>query len=170
MSTRGGHRKHDKQPNARGCFCPLLRRIPNVRIERTRQLVVNCSNPFRNWDHRCQESAQRNNSLLATIRGLVLTQVGGRTRVSNGSADEGSPLSAQSKTKLPAPVQARSPPASPILTREEYPPDSQGVRGLDRLARVVAATAEERPEPNSPGLSFARKLLLSFREDPLLGY
>ena len=37
------------------------------------------------------------------------------------------------KTKLPTPVQARSRPASPILTREEYPPDSQGVRGLGQL-------------------------------------
>src|SRR5215212_7192549 len=46
---------------------------------------------------------------------LVLTPVGGRTRVSDVNADEGSPHNAGSNTTLPARVQTRSRPPCPLL-------------------------------------------------------
>jgi hypothetical protein len=46
---------------------------------------------------------------------LVLTSVGGRTRVSDVNADEGSPHNALSNTTLPARVQSRSRPPCPRL-------------------------------------------------------
>lgn len=51
------------------------------------------------------------------IVSVVLTPVGGQTRVSDGNADEGSPRDAGSNTKLPARIQTRSRPPCPILAK-----------------------------------------------------
>src|SRR5215218_571461 len=59
-------------------------------------------------------------------RSMVLTLVGGRTRVSDMNADEGSPHDAGSNTTLPARIQTRSRPPCPLLAEQERCPGSLG--------------------------------------------
>src|SRR5215210_4422414 len=76
---------------------------------------------------------------------LDLTPVGGQTRVSDGSADEGGPQSAGSKTELPARVQARSRPPCPFLAKQERRPDSQGAWRLGQFSEELGQTNRDRP-------------------------
>src|SRR5215207_10827529 len=68
---------------------------------------------------------------------VVLTPVGGRTRVSDVNADEGSPHNAGSNTTLPARVQTRSRPPCPVLSEQERYPDSQGAWSLCQLSEEM---------------------------------
>src|SRR5215212_10059516 len=65
--------------------------------------------------HRETHLRYRRKAFFARAKYLVLTPVGGRTRVSDVNADEGSPHNAGSNTTLPARVQTRSRPPCPLL-------------------------------------------------------
>jgi hypothetical protein len=69
---------------------------------------------------------------------MDLTPVGGHTRVSDMSADEGGPRSAGSDTELPARVQTRSPSACPLLAKQEpRPENSQGAWCLGQFVKEL---------------------------------
>ena len=92
-----------------------------------------------------------------------MTPVGGQTRVSDGSADEGDPQSAGSNTELPARVQTRSHPPCPFLAKQERRQDSQGAWRLGQFSEQ----ASQRGEALTPGERDPSKRLKAFlaRED-----
>jgi len=71
---------------------------------------------------------------VPNLEELVLTPVGGQTRVSDVNADEGRPRNAGSNTTLPARIQTRSRSPCPLLAKHERCPDSQGATGLGQLS------------------------------------